>query len=106
MPHSSQRPAWVFAFAWVACVIGLVYPLGAAQQPTPAAPVGCRVTGRVMAGTLPLPGATVVVHVGPTLKAATSADPDGKYTIIFGPKTTYHVTVDLMAFKSLEQDVT
>src|SRR5476651_1498686 len=74
----------------------------AAQQALASTPAGCRVTGRVLGGTRPLPGAAVVVRVGPTLKAATSTDQDGKYTIIFGPGTTYHVTVDLMLFKPVE----
>ena len=56
-----------------------------------AAPTGCRVTGKIISGTTPLPGATVVVTVGQTVKAATSADAEGKFTIIFGPNTTYHV---------------
>jgi hypothetical protein len=43
----------------------------AAQQAAIPPPAGCRITGKVMDGMRPLPGAAVVVHVGPTLKAAT-----------------------------------
>ena len=45
-----------------------------------------------------MPGASVVVHLGDALKAATSTDIDGKYAIVFAPNATYHVSADLTAF--------
>jgi hypothetical protein len=68
----------------------------AGAQTPPAA--GCRVAGRVLSGTDPLPGAAVVVMTGTTVKAATSSGPDGKFTILFGPNATYHVSAELTAF--------
>jgi trimeric autotransporter adhesin len=85
---------------------------GRSQAPAPQAqaarpsPAGCRVTGRVVSGTSPLPGVSIVVRVGEAIKAATSTDSDGKFTIIFGPNATYHVTAELMAFGKTERDLT
>src|SRR5262245_28137994 len=72
----------------------------------PAPPAGCRVTGTVTAGTTPLPGVAIVVKVGAAVKAATSTDAEGKFTILFGPNATYHVSADMMAFAPAEQDLT
>ena len=77
-------------------------------QATPArpAPTGCRVTGRALSGTAPLPGVAIVVRVGDAVKAATSTDTEGKFTILFGPNATYHVTAESMAFTRAERDLT
>src|SRR5579863_9785998 len=58
-------------------------PEAPAQPATlsPAAP-RCRIGGRVTSGNVPLPGVSVVVHVGDALRAATSTDLDGTYTIL------------------------
>ena len=47
-----------------------------------------------------------MVHVGDALKAATSTDIDGRYTILFAPNATYHVSADLTAFGQAERDLT
>src|SRR5262249_49002274 len=76
-------------------VIASVYaqdPPPAQAQPARPAPNGCRVTGKVVSGTTPLPGVSIVVHVGEAVKAATSTDADGKFVIIFGPNSSYHVS--------------
>ena len=81
-------------------------PDGVAAGP-PAQPGSrCRVEGHVTSGQGALPGASMVVHVGDALKAATSTDVDGKYTIVFAPDATYHVSADLTAFAPVERDVT
>ena len=74
--------------------------------PAPQAAQSCRVQGHVTSGRDPLPGASVIVHVGNALKAATSTDLDGKYTILFAPNATYRVSAELTAFASVEHDVT
>jgi hypothetical protein len=83
---------------------------GRAQDPAPQQPArppaGCRVTGRALAGATPLPGVAIVVRVGDAVKAATSTDLEGKYTILFGPNSTYHVSAELMAFGKMERDLT
>jgi len=53
-----------------------------------------------------VPGASVVVHVGDVLKAATSTDIDGKFTILFTPNATYNVSAELTSFTRVERDVT
>ncbi len=76
-----------------------------AIQNPPSAPAGCRVTGRVEAGSQPLPGAAVVVSIGETVKAATSSGPDGTFTILFGPNATYRVSVELTAFAAATREL-
>ena len=55
---------------------------------------------------MPLPGAAVVVQVGDAVKAATSTDADGKFTIAFSPNATYHIAAELTAFARVERDLT
>ena len=104
------------AAAWLACLIlgaalysGVTLCAQAPQPGTaPPAPAAarCRVEGRVTSASGPLPGASVVVHVGDALKAATSTDIDGKYRSSSRPSGTYHLTVELTAFSRVERDVT
>src|SRR4029077_6554345 len=78
------------------------------QQPAAPAEVAsrCRIVGRVTSGNVPLPGVSVVVHVGHALKAATSTDLDGTYAIFFTPNATYHLSADFTGFVGVERDVT
>jgi hypothetical protein len=64
---------------------------GQQQTPAQAAP-RCRLEGRATSGIVPLPGVSIVVHVGDALKAATSTDVDGRYTVIVTPDAAYHVS--------------
>ena len=94
------------------CAWALVEVLAGAQAPQPASPgqppqtgARCRVEGHVSSGTVALPGATIVVQVGDSVKASTSTDVDGKYTIAFSPNATYHLSADLTAFARVERDI-
>jgi trimeric autotransporter adhesin len=97
---------------WYALALATAGVVGASagQQPPPPSrqPAGgtCRVEGRVTSGREGLPGASVVVHVGSVLKAATSTDIDGRYTIVFSPNATYHLSAELTAFAPVERDLT
>src|SRR5438128_1531159 len=98
--------------------LGLLIGLGAgaifgvtagAQTPQLPAPppaqtaLRCRIGGRVTSGDVPLPGVSVIVHVGDALKAATSTDLDGTYIILFAPNATYRVSADFTGFTSAER---
>ena len=94
------------------CAWALVEVLAGAQAPQPASPgqppqtgARCRVEGHVSSGTVALPGATIVVQVGDSVKASTSTDVDGKYTIAFSPNATYHLSADLTEFARIERDI-
>src|SRR5215467_13194809 len=106
-PLKNTHLWYALAFA-TAGVVGA--SAGGAQTPAPTPqPTGdatCRVEGRVTSGSDGLPGASVVVHVGGALKAATSTDIEGRYTIIFSPGATYHLTAELTAFVPVERDLT
>ena len=97
--------ACVAAFVCAAQLSLVAGPPAGRQQSTPPT-AGCRVSGKVLAGTEPLPGAAVVVSSGDTVKAVTSSGADGTFTILFGPNATYHVTVELTAFARAERDLT
>src|ERR1700674_27017 len=94
----------LFTFS-ACCAWALVEMLAGAQAPQPSAlsqpaqtGARCRVEGHVRSGNVPLPGTSIVVQVGDALKATTSTDVDGKYTIAFSPNATYHISADLTAF--------
>jgi hypothetical protein len=113
MSLSKYSRLWVGAALVAAGVVGASAGAPVAQQSAPgalpaatAASQLCRVEGHVTSGREQLPGATVVVHVGDALKAATSTDVDGKFTIIFAPNATYSLTAELTAFTSVEHTVT
>src|ERR1700733_5785988 len=100
-----------FTFA-ACCAWAVAEVLAGAQAPEPSSPgqpaqtaARCRVDGHVSSGTVALPGASIVVQVGDTVKAATSTDTDGKYTIAFSPNATYHLSADLTAFGRVERDL-
>src|SRR5438876_412992 len=98
-----MRSGWSRLAGWwgAAALLGAAV---AAQTPQP--PVSCRVTGRVLSGTVPLPGASIVVHVSDALKAATSTDVDGSYAIRFSPNATYRLAAQLTGFIAAERDLT
>lgn len=93
-----------------ACVAAASAGPSARQQSAAplAAPSGstCRVEGRVTSGRDPLPGVSIVVHAGESLKAATSTDVDGRYTMVFSPNAAYRITADLTAFAALDRTLT
>ncbi len=81
-----------------------------AQDRPPASPPAradlCRVEGTVRSGATALPGASVVVRAGGAVKAATSTDLGGRYTILFTPGSTFHLSVDLTGFAGVARDLT
>ncbi len=97
-----------YGLALVVASIAGASAAGPAQQQsaTPAAAATCRVEGRVTSGRDPLPGVAITVRAGDALKAATSTDVDGKYTILFAPNATYRLTADLTAFTSGDRTLT
>ncbi len=109
MPHLIR-----YARAWYALVLvaasAAAASVGAAAQPQtsaqPSAAPACRIDGRVTSGGLALPGVSIVVHAGDALKAATSTDLDGRYTILFAPNATYRLTADLTAFAPVDRTLT
>src|SRR4051812_3860935 len=56
-------------------------PVQGRMQQAPLAGT-CRVSGRAVAGTTPLPGVAVLARVGSAIKAATSTDTDGTYRLM------------------------
>src|SRR5439155_12264311 len=108
IPKVSRPPQTMLAL-----LMGAVFGAAAsAQQPPPPAPSSpartaprCRVRGRVTSADTPLPGVSLAVHVGDMLKAATSTDIDGTYTILFAPNATYHLSADFTGFVGAGRDV-
>jgi hypothetical protein len=76
-----------------------------AAAQAPASARRCQVTGTVRGGDVPLPGASVTVRQGDTIRAVTSTDVDGTYVLAL-PTGTYDVRVELSAFTPFERTVT
>jgi hypothetical protein len=79
--------------------------LAAQSPPAPPAPARCRVEGRATSGATPLPGVSIVVRAAGALKAATSSDLDGRFTIFFAPGATFTLSADLTGFTHAERVV-
>ncbi len=79
---------------------------GQAPPPNVASAGRCRVDGRVTSGAAPLPGVALQVYSGSALRAATSTDLDGRYTILFAPNAGYMLAAELPAFTRVEREVT
>ncbi len=84
----------VLAFGWKG-------PLDAWQQAAGA----CRISGRALSGTLPLPGVSVLVRSSGAVKTATSTDPDGTYRLALADGS-YDVAAELTGFTSASHAVT
>src|SRR4051812_3355800 len=74
-------------------------PLGA-RQAAGAGP--CRLTGRALSGTTALPGVSITVSAGETLRVATSTEIDGAFAINL-PAGEYTLRADLMGFARVER---
>ena len=85
--------------------IGMIYPLDPLDAQQPAAAT-CRITGRAMIGTTPLPGVSIVA-IGPaaTVAGATSTETDGTYQLAV-PSGTYQLKAELTGFTPFNQAVT
>src|SRR5262245_57485821 len=86
--------------------VGAEAPNVMAQGGAPGSAGRCRVTGRVVSGGVPLPGVSIVVRGDGVVKAATSTDLDGTYTILFGPDAAYDVSADLPGFAVVNRPLT
>jgi hypothetical protein len=80
----------------------------AAQQSSAQTPraASCSITGRITSGSVPIPGASIVVYSGDQVIAATSSDVDGRYAITFAPSAAYHLTAALTAFTAVSRELT
>src|SRR6266542_2205838 len=76
-------------------------PVDGSQQ---AAAGTCRVSGRAMSGATPLPGVSILVRTGDTVKRAASTDPDGTYHLGLAAGA-YEVTAELMGFTRLARSI-
>jgi hypothetical protein len=88
-------------------IAAATWPMAADQLPQVAfaAPRTCRIRGVVKSGEAALPGVAISVREGDVLRAVTSTDVDGTYTVAVGPGA-YVVRVELSAFATREQTVT
>lgn len=91
---------WLFVPASAAALAsGLWVPVVADQ-----AGAACRVAGRAASGATPLPGVSVVAKIGDAVRAATSTEQDGTYTLTL-PAGAYRLSADLTGFGRLDRDL-
>ena len=84
-----------------AVAFGWKGPLDAWEQITGA----CRISGRAVSGTLPLPGVSILVRSGGDIKTATSTDPDGSYRLSL-VEGVYQLAAELTGFTSVTRAIT
>ncbi len=126
MSISQRRPSSFFAVGLsVAGSAVIVASLQAAvqQQATPPpqpqtqAPVQttglaappkytCHLTGTVTSGTIPLPGAAVIIKSGPRIAAAGSTNADGKFSFNVTSGNVFQLTAEMNLFTSVQKDIT
>src|SRR4051794_14673921 len=101
---STHQPSIARVAIIAACgalAFGIRGPLDAWQQ----AGGTCRIVGRAVSGTQPLPGASALAKSSGSVKTATSRDPDGTYRIML-PEGTYDLAAELTGFTSISRSVT
>ena len=84
-----------------ACALAWMGPVDAWEQ----AGGSCRISGKAVSGSTPLPGVSIVFNAADAVKAATSSDPDGTYRLSV-PQGTYTVTAELTGFTRVGQPLT
>src|SRR5262249_9953394 len=100
--YTLRRMASFCAAAALAVMLAIPINIDAKQAPAHAA---CRVTGHATSGQQPLPGVAISIKSGTTLKAATSTDQDGSFSISLTPGQ-YTIGAELTGFGRVEQTVT
>src|SRR5262249_28395826 len=105
---SSRTDGIILALIVAALVIllGSASPHLSAQVGAAGTAVRCRVTGRAVSGGVALPGVSIVVRGDGAVKAATSTDLDGTYTILFSPDAAYDVSAELPGFTPTNRELT
>ena len=103
MNPSTYSRVWTIPLLAAVCAVAASASSPAEQSS--AADVACRVAGHVTSGRDPLPGASIVLRLGDTLKAATSTDVDGGFAIAVAPGSSYRLAVELTAFTTSERTV-
>jgi hypothetical protein len=98
---SRHARIWFVATLIAACVAAA--SAGSPSGQPPATAPACRVTGRVTSGRDPLPGASVVLHAGDAVRAATSSDIDGTFAILVPPDGSYRLSVELTGFAAADR---
>src|SRR5262245_13251114 len=102
-PHPARSATLA---AGLALVIALILPVGAAQnQSGGPARDGCRLTGRALSSSRPLPGVSLVAMAAETIKGATSSDLDGSFSLVVPPASTYRVKAELTGFAPIDREV-
>ena len=101
-------PRLLLGVGVAAVLVAGAFAQGTQPTPVPGAQgaARCRIDGRATSGGVPLPGVSIAVHVGDAVKAATSTDIDGRFTILFAPGASYRVSADLTGFATVERNLT
>lgn len=83
---------------------GLLYQVVTAQNP-PAASPACTINGRVVSGTTPLPGVSLIVSVDGERRGQATTNASGAFTLRLAPGGRYGLTADLAFFQTVTRDL-
>ncbi|HET7694804.1 MAG TPA: TonB-dependent receptor [Vicinamibacterales bacterium] len=85
--------------AGLLAALALMNPLDARQT---SAGGGCRISGRATSGATPLPGVAITLKIGDVVRAATSTETDGAYSVALAPGE-YTLTAELAGFTRVQR---
>jgi trimeric autotransporter adhesin len=99
--------SWSRVFAVSAAAIVFVAGAGvrAQQAPPAAAAAACTISGTISGLGGPLPGVSITVRSGDTVRTAASTDIDGTFKVTL-PDASYQLTAELTGFDKTQKDLT
>src|SRR5215213_8203469 len=103
MPRSQPTLREHSLLALGLAVLVWLMPSVDARQAVPAGM--CRVDGKASSAGTPLPGVSLVFKAGDAAAAATSTEPDGRFSAVLKPGV-YHLTASFSGFAAIEREVT
>jgi hypothetical protein len=97
--------SWSRVFAVSAAAIVFVAGAGVRAQQAPPAAAPCTITGTISGLGGPLPGVSITVRSGDTVRTAASTGIDGTFKLTL-PDASYQLSAELFGFEKAQRDVT
>jgi hypothetical protein len=88
-----------------AAIIFVVAGIGVRAQQAPPALVACTISGTISGLGGPLPGVSITVRSGDTVRTAASTGTDGTFKLAL-PDASYQLTAELFGFDSAQKELT
>ena len=96
--------SWSRVFAVSAAAIVFVAGAGVRAQQAPPAPAACTISGTISGLGGPLPGVSITVRSGDTVRTAASTGIDGTFKLSL-PDASYQLSAELFGFDTTKKDL-